>query len=1356
MNVMNNNYKNEIENSFAANFWGKGDKGLEVLLNHMRRTKEACDNLNKVLKGRAEIEENYGRQLVELSKNLIDQDEIVSMRDSMETLRLEIEATGQSRIDLALDVKEQITSLLNEFSSNQEKIINNYKIVMERHLYLKNSQTQEVLKVNEKYQKKCEAALAISKKLNTCSEEEVSYYKNLLKQTMIEAKEIDKEYIMVVNRLHQIYRKWQQEWTRKCENFQKFEEDRIRFLFDQMWNYANMFSTVCVADDEGCEKLRVQLEKCDSKKDVIYYIRDHKTGSVITEAPKYINYYSNIQYLEDIVELNGDQKFTIPHSVRSDSRGRIPQQSHIQSQLSQSQQQPQQQPQQQIQSQHSHPIRQQSFPNQFGSGNGNVAMNNQLPMNQNYINGQVYNNQMRQQPSQLQKLQDQNHPNGQPQINNSQKIVETDEEKRNKMKKTSMSSIKKKFSKKRTSLYVTNKSPKNSDDESGNEERENKLFSATTNESITGNNNNDKNNNNDNNNANGSSNSTTKSNNSIVSEDNNADDVNASVMSVVPQIPAVEEEEKRISNILTQSILEEINSESFMKTPIPNDEQHPSHALPPAPVMLDTSIIVPPSSLIKNELDIDEEDKTSLSNNIESLGSDKEEIIQSEKLLVNNENINKKEHHIDEANSNTENTMVTDNDAVESIDENKKVKVEEQALSEILNDQPNDVILTAEVKDVEEIEEKRMEEEINDEQPLVAEIRDAEDMQQKYDDGEEALKSKVQDINEALKSSDFNLDIKPIPTFKELGFRDSYGNYSTTSTDDVESVNIIEESSIEIPDNSSYNRESYNRDSYNSQSYENNLVIIDEDNDVISTNTPNTSKNNMDNLMDTEEADNIPKLDEEDDDEINSDDEADEEVEKDYPVQKSQRSTYNNNNNLQPEFDSIEKDVSTMTIDESLVPIRNTSNEIYNEIQHQKRNTYKKGGQPLPRMERRESLYGISKESYDHNQQPQNPKKVSSVKSTTSKNNETNVAEAAIAAVNNKMMGGIQLQKPSLNNNYSIQTITTSASVSNSSPSYANNYKGTTEQIKEMSSEKEELSADSPTLLYGLHFIPPMLRNQIVQNQEMQLNNKSSLIQNQNANNIINVNNQKQMQNNLNKYPSSVSSNNSNSSAKISKISAINSTGIANNYNNNRGSSQGSIDSNRSQKFGENSKGSPSSVYSNSRNQYYQYKNGAGSTSNNGGINGSNNGSPHSQQQTVNQQQQLQYNSQPVQNQQISQMNQLKIQLMPEYQGQPTTPSQEYIEVNNIPKYPAVELNSTYNPYDLRIKKPVLFSVKTLYDYEAVSFEEVSFKANFVLPILAVQEDGWWETEVNEMKANGTIGRRRGLIPSNFVEVINE
>ncbi|KAG4102876.1 hypothetical protein H8356DRAFT_1073295 [Neocallimastix lanati (nom. inval.)] len=59
------------------------------------------------------------------------------------------------------------------------------------------------------------------------------------------------------------------------------------------------------------------------------------------------------------------------------------------------------------------------------------------------------------------------------------------------------------------------------------------------------------------------------------------------------------------------------------------------------------------------------------------------------------------------------------------------------------------------------------------------------------------------------------LNIKPIPILNELDFRDIRGNYST-STDDMEFVNITEESSIEIPYNSLYNYGCYNGDSYNS------------------------------------------------------------------------------------------------------------------------------------------------------------------------------------------------------------------------------------------------------------------------------------------------------------------------------------------------------------------------------------------------------------------------------------------------------------------------------------------------------------------------------------------------------------
>jgi len=701
--------------------------------------------------------------------------------------------------------------------------------------------------------------------------------------------------------------------------------------------------------------------------------------------------------------------------------------------------------------------------------------------------------------------------------------------------------------------------------------------------------------------------------------------------------------------------------------------------------------------------------------------------------------------------------------------------------------------------------------EINDEKPLVAEIKDVEDMEQKYDEGNDLLKEENKDEEEEDdddESSVFNeLDIKPIPTFKELGFRDSYGNYSTASTDDVESVNIIEESSIEIGDgdddgisyNQGYNNVGYNRDSYNS--YENNVVVID-DNDIPTNNTPASIQVDMNtNLL---EGDNIPKLNITNEEEMNENNYS---IQQSHSIEQqtyqSQQTSYDDSN-LQPGGDLDEQNISQMTIDESLVPMRNASNEIYKEVdarreeirkanyemQNQRRkSSYKKEGQSITRMERRESLYGMQQQMQymqqmqqsSQSKAPPNPKRVSSYKGVSMKNNETNVAEAAITAINNKMMGSAQLQQKSqVNNNYVAQTMVTSAANTTSNPSYSNNYINNNEQ-----QEVNGLRVDSPTLMYGLHFIPPMLRSQMVQNQELSIQNPNqnqSQIQNQNqnqnqiqnqnqntydiANHIVNVNSQMQMQSSLNKYPSPASSNNSNQSAKISKISSINSAGMVSNFNNNRRPSQASLGSNKSNrtpKFGENPADSPASVYSNPKNQLYQFKNGAGSSINNGSVNGSISGSPHSisnDQPMVQQQQQQQYMQpvQNVQNQKISpQMKQaLQVQLMPEYQGQPTTPSQEYIELNNIPKSPAVELNSTYNPYDLRIKKPVLFSVKTLYDYEAVSFEEVSFKANYVLPILAVQEDGWWETEINEMNAKGTICRRRGLIPSNFVEVINE
>lgn len=44
--------------------------------------------------------------------------------------------------------------------------------------------------------------------------------------------------------------KWEQDWRAFCDACQDMEEDRMEFMKDNMWAYANAVSTVCVTDDE--------------------------------------------------------------------------------------------------------------------------------------------------------------------------------------------------------------------------------------------------------------------------------------------------------------------------------------------------------------------------------------------------------------------------------------------------------------------------------------------------------------------------------------------------------------------------------------------------------------------------------------------------------------------------------------------------------------------------------------------------------------------------------------------------------------------------------------------------------------------------------------------------------------------------------------------------------------------------------------------------------------------------------------------------------------------------------------------------------------------------------------------------
>jgi len=64
------------------------------------------------------------------------------------------------------------------------------------------------------------------------------------------AKAADQEYMQLIKSLQETTKTWNYDWKTACDKFQDLEEDRIDKLKNFLWSYANLISTVCVADDE--------------------------------------------------------------------------------------------------------------------------------------------------------------------------------------------------------------------------------------------------------------------------------------------------------------------------------------------------------------------------------------------------------------------------------------------------------------------------------------------------------------------------------------------------------------------------------------------------------------------------------------------------------------------------------------------------------------------------------------------------------------------------------------------------------------------------------------------------------------------------------------------------------------------------------------------------------------------------------------------------------------------------------------------------------------------------------------------------------------------------------------------------
>ncbi|KAI0629463.1 hypothetical protein C8Q77DRAFT_1180874 [Trametes polyzona] len=277
---------------FCNAFWGLGDGGVEVLFARMRGAMRTMEELKNFWKERAAIEEQYAKRLASLAKLTLGRDEIGELRASLDTLKQETEKQAHSHLLVAQAIRNDLEGSTSTFLNRQQQHKRSVQAPVEKEF--KNKQTQEgyVARAREKYEADCVRINSYTAQSTLIQGRDLEKVHLKLERAQQTVQANQRDYANFARALQDTMQKWEQSWKAFCDSCQDMEEDRIEFMKDNMWAYANAVSTVCVSDDESCEKLRLALEQLEVEKDMENFVRDYGTGNGIPEPPPFIDYAS--------------------------------------------------------------------------------------------------------------------------------------------------------------------------------------------------------------------------------------------------------------------------------------------------------------------------------------------------------------------------------------------------------------------------------------------------------------------------------------------------------------------------------------------------------------------------------------------------------------------------------------------------------------------------------------------------------------------------------------------------------------------------------------------------------------------------------------------------------------------------------------------------------------------------------------------------------------------------------------------------------------------------------------------------------------------------------------------------------
>lgn len=285
---------------FKDAFWCKEftvHAGYDALLQRLLDGRKMSKDVEDLIKQRAQAEERYGKELVQIARKAGGQTEINTLKASFEVLKQQIESVGNLHVQLASMLKDELKSL-EEFRERQKEQRKKYESTMDRAHKNKLSMYKKTMESKKMYEQKCkdadEAEQAFERISVAGNQKQTEKSQTKAKQCKEAANEAERVYKQNIELLDQARIAWEQEHISTCEAFQLQECDRITILRNSLWVHSNQLSMQCVKDDELYEVVRVSLENCNVEMDINCFIQNKMTGMEPPAAIGYENYYNRV------------------------------------------------------------------------------------------------------------------------------------------------------------------------------------------------------------------------------------------------------------------------------------------------------------------------------------------------------------------------------------------------------------------------------------------------------------------------------------------------------------------------------------------------------------------------------------------------------------------------------------------------------------------------------------------------------------------------------------------------------------------------------------------------------------------------------------------------------------------------------------------------------------------------------------------------------------------------------------------------------------------------------------------------------------------------------------------------------